>query len=1279
MTGPRHLKFDHRDTEAQRCFAVFSVPQCLCGLNRVQNRPRADSRPLLRILRLFFALACFISPVSSRAVILWSDLGSTLVKNTGPGHDILGGAVRAGLGSTNTLYFKFHVNPQSDAGTEEYFAAFELYEGDAERLAVGNALKGWGYGAFNVENPNKSDFNVFETGRTNNDTAEWKRTNNVAGDWGIDLNSSKPSPAFNYELVRKGIERTIVFKVQYAPDGRDEITVWLDPDLGPGATEQSQMASLTTRFFGNAAFNQIRLRHGGNGDGWTFSEMAIATSFGDFVMDDIGAQSGGTVLAVGRGQLPFTFRVWQREQGLPQNLVRALAQTRDGYLWIGSDDGVCRFDGARFVSFGLPEGFQAGPVQTLLAAGDGALWIGSVSRGLGCWRNGQFSLIDTTNGLPSDSVNALAEDHAGRIWVGTESGLAIWDRGRVDAPGNLPDLDGRPITAICCADRQTVWIGVRGAGVFELRGGALTPLADPAWDAVLRDPHCVLVDHEGRLWIGAGEDTVLCREGDQYRTYRLPRHLVRHFISALVEDPDGTVWAGSVSEGLFQFRHGKLVAINAGSGLSDNLVEALLIDREGKLWVGTHGGLNRLRPKNLSVIGYNEGLGSGSAQGLAEVAPGVIWAGKSSEGLFRWDGRYFRSLAAVGISAGEDRVGALMTSRDGSCWIAAARGLLHVKNPDSVEREAVTLALTNVTVVSLAEDADGAVWAGSQQGVLWRHSEGQWLAQSNNARVHAITAIVPDRQGGVWVGTDGDGLFRLSSARLDGPWEKMPGLLSDQIRTLYLDADAVLWIGTGGGGLSRLARGKAATFTTREGLPDNTISQILEDDNGRLWLGGNRGIICVKKRELPGATDASSLEDLAERRIAAVYPQIYGREDGMVSEECISGCFPIGLKAKSGLLWFPTQQGIVVVDPHRPIADPPPPAVSIEEILVDGVPTSEPLRLAPGSHRLDFTYTGLSFDAPERVRFRYRLESLDSHWIEAGASRTASYAYVPHGDYRFQVIACNGDGVWNEKGASVAFSVLPHFWQQWWFISVAALGLIASGGGAVRAVEKRQMQARLERLEREHAVERERARIAQDLHDDLGSSLTRISLLSGLARQDRGNTDQVDIHVNKIYQSAAQTLRALEEIVWALRPGSDTLQSLADYIAHFANEFSESDRLRCRLDLPADLPPVALPPEMRHNIFLIVKEALTNSLKHSGAREALVQAKVAGQSLEILIHDDGRGFDSAAVAKGNGLGNMRRRAEAMHGALSIESGAKTGSTIRLTVQLPIHASNGNGK
>ena len=1178
--------------------------------------------------------------------ILWSDLRAALVKETGAGTDILGGVIKRDDTASDTLYFKFHVDPLSDAGTEPYFAAFQFYEGNAERLGIGNALAAWAYSAFK--------------------TSSMGESNAVQGEF--DFHSARVGPiepgfSPSYERPHRGIPCTIAFKVQYVPGADDQVTVWLNPDLGPGATETSQPAKLVTHFPANASFDAIHLRHGGGGDGWIFSDMAIATSFSDFVNSANGD-------AAARANLPYTFRTWQREQGLPQNSVHALAQTSEGYIWIGSDDGVARFDGVRFVSFGLREGLRSGRVRVLLSTADGSLWIGTLGGGVTRLHEGQFTTWTLADSLPSDSITALAEDGEHRVWIGTEAGLIIWQNGHLAPLPAASDFRGKTVTAIGPGAKGSMWLALAGSGVFHYQSSRFDQLNDSIMESLLSDAHSLLEDARGRLWIGTGNDFVLCHEGSDWRRYRIARRLVRPFVGSLSIQTNGTVWAGSIGEGLFQFQEGKLSSITTTNGLADNAIEALLVDNENNLWVGTSAGLTRLRRSGVAVLSQNEGLGYGPVQGLAEAGPGMIWAGKSTDGLYAWSGTKFARLCAD-LFPQNPQVNALLTSREGDCWVGWAQGLVHFPNPQAGIPETNEFSFFGQNVVALAEARDGVLWAGTREGELWCRRGGAWSAQANFPRDHAITGIIEDVDGrAMWIGTEGGGLYRFTDS-VQARLGKHNGLLSDLVRALYLDSQGTLWIGTAGGGLARRSpQGRVTTFTTHEGLPDNTISQILEDDSGRLWLGSNRGLACVSKHQL---------DELAAGKNSAVYPQVFGRSEGMASEECTGGFCPAGLKTRSGQLWFSTLKGIVVTDPRPSTQEGPPPPVLLEEVGVDGalfpVAAGKPepvLHLAPGPHRLEFNYTGLNFAAPERVRFRYRLENLDSDWVDAATRRTAYYPYVPAGEYRFHVTACNSAGIWNPAGTSLVLVVAPHWWQTWWFRAVAGLALLGSVGGMARLAEKRRLQRQLQHLEEERSLERERARIAQDLHDELGASLTRISLLSDLVKADRESPVQVETHASKISLSAAQTVRALEEIVWALRPGSDTLQSLIEYIAHFATELFDGDQARSRLDLQHDLPAASLPPEMRHNIFLIVKEALTNALKHAGAKEVHVQAKASDRSLEISVRDDGIGFEPPLkphAGKRHGLGNMQRRAEAMGATLNLQSAPGNGTTVRLVVSL----------
>jgi signal transduction histidine kinase len=505
---------------------------------------------------------------------------------------------------------------------------------------------------------------------------------------------------------------------------------------------------------------------------------------------------------------------------------------------------------------------------------------------------------------------------------------------------------------------------------------------------------------------------------------------------------------------------------------------------------------------------------------------------------------------------------------------------------------------------------------------------------------------------------------------------------------LYLDTLHTLWIGTAGGGLNWLKSGQITRFTTREGLPDNTVSQILEDAAGRLWMGGNRGIACVNKR---------ALQNLASGGITTLYPQVYGLAEGMPSEECTSGFFPAALRSKSGLLWFSTTKGVVSIDASHYLPAESSPRVMLEQVLVDGEPVAElpagdaggspelapaadpnRLNIPPGRHRLELLYTGLGFDSPEQTRFRYRLEGLDTDWTDAGTRRVALYNYVPPGNYRFRVTGCDSEGVWTDKGADLALNVARHFWQMGWVLALASLGLTVSAAGTVRMWEKRKSQRRLKRLEQERALERERTRIAQDLHDEMGAKLCRISFLSEHARRIDHLPTELQQQISSISDASREVLHSLDEIVWAVNPQNDSLEHLASYIGQYAQDYFQMTGIDCELDIPAELPRHPLSSQARHHLFLAVHEAFTNILKHSGASHARVSVTCSTSQFEIVAADDGKGFvpplmpsgeENSSADSGDGLRNMQRRLDAIGGSCRVESQPGQGTTIRFLIPL----------
>ena len=496
------------------------------------------------------------------------------------------------------------------------------------------------------------------------------------------------------------------------------------------------------------------------------------------------------------------------------------------------------------------------------------------------------------------------------------------------------------------------------------------------------------------------------------------------------------------------------------------------------------------------------------------------------------------------------------------------------------------------------------------------------------------------------------------------------------MQCLHLENDGTLWIGTFNG-LNRLKDGRFVAITQKQGLPNDTICAIEDDGRGYFWISSHGGIMRVSQAELNRCADG---------QIKQLHCLTYGLSDGLPTLECSGGFQPAGCRSKDGQLWFPTSKGLVAVDPGNVRTNTLVPPVVIERLLVDDQVVSEgttpesPLRIAPGRHRFEFQFTGLSFDAPEKMRFRYRLDGVETEWVETRSPRRAFYSHLSPGDYRFRVLACNNDGVWNETGATLAFTVRPAFWQTWWFRTLGAVMIALAGGGIVWLDARRRMRRKLERLERQQAIERERARIAKDIHDDLGANLTRINLLSQSVRREINRPDEAIKDVERIGDSARHMIRTMDEIVWAVDPQHDTLDSLTSYLGKLAQELMSAAGIRCRLDFPVHLPSWPLTAEVRHNLFLAFKEAIHNVAKHSAASEVQISLVIEPAAFTLIVEDNGCGFKPELPAgkttpsgnrqpSRNGLVNMRQRMREIGGDCEIQSDRDRGT--KLKFYLPV--------
>jgi diguanylate cyclase (GGDEF)-like protein len=781
----------------------------------------------------------------------------------------------------------------------------------------------------------------------------------------------------------------------------------------------------------------------------------------------------------GRAVTQYRRDAWNTREGLPQSSVEAIAQTPDGYLWLGTQEGLARFDGVRITVFDKASTrvLRHNRVVALLSDREGGLWAGTEGGGAVRLRGREWSAA--SEGLPNPRVRSFAEDETGTVWAGTDEGLARWrgDRWAVD-PGWDPRLRG-PVFALL-AGRGRLHVGLRD-GLLSMRSGEAR--AEAARGLPAGGVRALFEDADGTLWAGTGRGVYVRKPGAGAFApagFALPRPSV----TALLRDRHENLWVGSELGGVVRVASGASATLDASRGLSNDQVLVLFEDREGNLWVGTQdGGVNRLSDGKITTFSSAEGLAGDIVWPVFGDREGDMWIGTKTGGLSRFrDGRFTNFSTKQGLSS--NAVQSIAQTEDGALWVGTRGGGLNRLEGGAVTVYTTRHGLPSDSVNALAAARDGSLWIGTRGGGLCRFKDGaftRWGREDGlpDATVHFL---LEGRDGSLWIATNGGGLVRFSGGKFRVFGAK-DGLLAEIVNVLHEDTRGTLWVGTFGGGLYRFRDGRFTAYTTAEGLYDDAIFSILEDAQARLWMSCNKGIFRVSKREL---------DELDRKAIARLAPVVYGVEDGMKNRECNGANQPPAWRDVLGRLWFATIEGVSVVDPEHLPSNPWPPPVNLEQMVVDGrmVEPLDGLALAPGARNLEFHYAAPSFVAPTRVRYRYILDGLDTEWVEAGVRRAGYYSRLPAGAYRFRVAAANDDGVWNETGAALAFRVRPRLYETTWFYAGCGLGLAGMiwGGDRLRARRTRAREEALERL----VEERTRALAEANLR------LERLSSLDGL-------------------------------------------------------------------------------------------------------------------------------------------------------------------------------------
>jgi signal transduction histidine kinase/ligand-binding sensor domain-containing protein len=973
-------------------------------------------------------------------------------------------------------------------------------------------------------------------------------------------------------------------------------------------------------------------------------------------------------------------RAWQTDEGLPDNSVTGITQTRDGYLWVATLGGLMRFNGADFKAIPLLNlpGVPNRVVRAMFLDRQDRLWLGMDRGPVICLGPDSARAFSAKEGLPDARVVAMAQDQEGAIWVAFSSGLYRIKGGQVTAFGTAEGLPpGRGSTSVASDARGELWFS-RGSQVGLFRDGELhTKLT------LNETPVRVCGAASAGLWICAGSQLLKYVEGHEPKEHgRLPGKIEPR---VLFEDHSGALWIGTAADGLFRFKDSGLEKVPT----SHQEVNCLAEDREGNIWAGTGGGgLNLIQPRAVTLFGREAGLPFESVRSVCEDAAGDIWVALQNGMLARGrNGSWSQVKTEAGWTGGDATC--VAADRQGGVWVGTRdRGLQSQRDGVwRVWRRPEGLGSDSVRSILVA--ADGDVWvATASPNRLFLLRDGKLHALEMHGPTRSIRAMAEGANGTIWIGTSEGQILRVSGQALVSE-AAATGPTQLSVRSLHSTPDGALWIGYAGYGVGYLKDGRHARVTAAAGLMDDYPSQILADGRGTMWIAGNHGLFQVR---------LSELVEVAEGRAERLRSRVFGRSEGLASLQPNFDNFPAVCQAKDGRLWFSMRSGLLMVQPDNVADHPDPPPVLLERVAVDDYPVglysshspsqtrgagglldlSQPaaaLPIPPAHRKLEFDFAALSFASPENVHFRYRLSNFDENWIEAGSQRRAAYPRLPAGNYEFRVLACNNAGVWNETGAALALVVSPFFWQTWWFRSLALVLFTASVIAVVRYVSFRRLRARMQQLEQQAALHKERVRIARDMHDEVGAKLTRLSLLSDMATGQPELPAAARAEVKEISDTARDTIRSFEEIVWAVNPRNDTLADLAHYLCRYAEDFFEGSPVECAFDLPPELPAVTLSTEARHQIFLAAKEALNNALKHARARQVCIRVTLRQGEFGIAVEDDGCGFDSGAPPKragaGNGLDNMRERLRSVGGRFECQS--QPGQGTRILFHMPAQA------
>ena len=1024
------------------------------------------------------------------------------------------------------------------------------------------------------------------------------------------------------------------------------------------------------------------------------SILFILLSF--FIITAGNAQS--EKLSVQKSLSQYSHEVWTTDDGLPQNSINELVQTPDGYLWMGTQEGLARFDGVQFTIFdkhNTPQ-IKNNFISALFVDHEGSLWIGTFDGGLITYKNNTFvgtikfkilensyirsifednangiwiairergvmridsashQTFDTSNGLIDNQARNFCQDSKGRVWIATEKGISIYDKGKLQSFTMKEGLLYSVVNSITRGLNNTMWLATN-------RGIQNVP-----------------------------EDFT---DRKSFKTYNVQDGLPDNITFNVQVDSDGTVWAGTRG-GVARLSNGKISSFTVADGLSYEHVDALLIDFEKNIWIGTDGGgLNVLKEGIFTSFTKKEGMLSNIIWTIFEDQSHTIWIG-TDNGLVKMSRNGKPSFTYFTKKEGlyDNEVYSLAMDNTGAMWVGTVNGVNKIVK-GKVENVKSSIKTKGLIISQVFEDSRHRIWIATAGEGLHRIDKGSVKTYNvaNGFISNYIGCIAEDKNGNILVGTDGEGLVIVSEEQ-QKIISKNNGLSSNFIQAIYIDQEGVVWAGTSGGGLNRIANGTITSFTVKEGLHDDLIFQILEDDFGRLWMTSNRGIFHVNKSELNA---------FASGKVRSVNSVAYSKEDGLRSMECNGGVQPAGWKAHDGTLWFPTSGGVAMINPKNIVANQHPPRVILEEMRVENQPWKTPI-VTPGKERFEFRFTGISFAAPKKIRFKVKLEGYDKEWDDIDTRRAAYYTHLPPGEYTFKVIAGNSDGVWNETGISYPFVVQAHFYQTTIFyisfIAFVAIGIFGTYRLRIRQINSRQRE--LERIVEERTknlVEANNSKsqllsfVAHDLKTPLitiHSIAQEIKAFDNIDRHFRGYLDLVEQNSKRIVTLISEILNisAIESGKFQFKFEPINIAGIAAIVVDGYQVQAMRKEQQLTFNVESDHQCIVMADSVK--LQEAMENLINNAIKYSPRHAQIaVNVLLRNETVVFTVQDQGPGISTedqqqlfkkfhvltakptgGEIATGLGLAIVKEIVEAHHGKVFVKSTPPMGSLFTIELK-----------